>query len=238
MNESTTDIPIVPPPEGRHVPTEALRDGARRMPAPAVGAEVAAWTGAICKGMVCDVCPSRGNPGGAGGPPGPAAGVEPPPRLTTPSRTRRSCRGRRPARSSPASAGRPGNTSRRPRACAGRGSASRWSIGINHSPNYCSRRSLAPPRVLYFPQLHAFGSRKCRLGHGLVTINDGTIVRSAPIATFQCDNHLPQHVGKLGLRVSRPRTLCRDINRGSVRLAPENSNGIDNRLTGAEDVTR
>ena len=36
MNESTTDIPIVPPPEGRHVLTEALRDGARRMPAPAV----------------------------------------------------------------------------------------------------------------------------------------------------------------------------------------------------------
>ena len=28
MNESTTDIPIVPPPEGRHVLTEALRDGA------------------------------------------------------------------------------------------------------------------------------------------------------------------------------------------------------------------
>ena len=49
--------------------------------------------------------------------PGPAAGVEPPPRLTTPSRTRGSSRGRRPACSSPASAGRPGDTSHRPRAC-------------------------------------------------------------------------------------------------------------------------
>ena len=76
MNESTTDIPIVPPPEGRHVLTEALRDGARRMPAQAVDAEVAAWTGAICKGMVCDVCTSRGNPGDAGGPPGSAACAE------------------------------------------------------------------------------------------------------------------------------------------------------------------
>ena len=76
MNESTTDIPIVPPPEGRHVLTEALRDGARRMPAQAVEAEVAAWTGAICKGMVCDVYTSRGNPGGGGGPPGPAACAE------------------------------------------------------------------------------------------------------------------------------------------------------------------
>ena len=54
MNESTTDIPIVPPPEGRDVSTEALRDGARRVPAPAVGAEVAAWTGAICKGIASD----------------------------------------------------------------------------------------------------------------------------------------------------------------------------------------
>ena len=49
-----------------------------------------------------------------------------PPRLTTPSRTRGSCRGRRPAPWSAASVDRPGNTSRGPGACGCRGSASRW----------------------------------------------------------------------------------------------------------------
>jgi hypothetical protein len=42
MNESTTDIPIVPLPESRDVLTVAFRDGARRRPAQAVEAEVAA----------------------------------------------------------------------------------------------------------------------------------------------------------------------------------------------------
>src|ERR1700749_4018748 len=43
MNESTTDIRIVPLPVGQDVLTEVLRDGARRMLAQAVEAEVAAW---------------------------------------------------------------------------------------------------------------------------------------------------------------------------------------------------
>src|SRR4051795_7137577 len=60
-------MPIVPLPEGRDVSTEALRDGARRMPAQAVGAEATARTGAICEGMA-----------GFGG----VRGA--PPRLTTP----------------------------------------------------------------------------------------------------------------------------------------------------------
>ena len=43
MSESTTDIRIVPLPTGQDVLTEVLRDGARRMLAQAVEAEVAAW---------------------------------------------------------------------------------------------------------------------------------------------------------------------------------------------------
>ncbi len=43
MNESTTGIAIVPLPTGQDVLTEVLRDGARRMRAQAVEAEVAAW---------------------------------------------------------------------------------------------------------------------------------------------------------------------------------------------------
>jgi putative transposase len=43
MSESTTDIRIVPLPESQDVLTEILRDGARRMLAQAVEAEVAAW---------------------------------------------------------------------------------------------------------------------------------------------------------------------------------------------------
>jgi putative transposase len=43
MNESTTDIRIVPLPAGQDVLTEVLRDGARRLLAQAVEAEVAAW---------------------------------------------------------------------------------------------------------------------------------------------------------------------------------------------------
>jgi hypothetical protein len=43
MSESTTDIRIVPLPSGQDVLTEVLRDGARRMLAQAVEAEVAAW---------------------------------------------------------------------------------------------------------------------------------------------------------------------------------------------------
>src|SRR6516225_9959119 len=43
MNESTTDIRIVPLPSGQDVLTEVIRDGARRMLAQAVEAEVAAW---------------------------------------------------------------------------------------------------------------------------------------------------------------------------------------------------
>jgi transposase-like protein len=43
MNESTTDIRIVPLPGGRDVLTEILRDGARRLLAEAIEAEVAAW---------------------------------------------------------------------------------------------------------------------------------------------------------------------------------------------------
>jgi putative transposase len=43
MSESTTDIRIVPLPQGQDVLTEILRDGARRMRAEAVEAEVAAW---------------------------------------------------------------------------------------------------------------------------------------------------------------------------------------------------
>ena len=43
MSESTTDIRIVPLPTGQDVLTEVLRDGARRMLAQAVEAEVTAW---------------------------------------------------------------------------------------------------------------------------------------------------------------------------------------------------
>jgi putative transposase len=43
MNESTTDIRIVPLPTGQDVLTEVLRAGARRLLAQAVDAEVAAW---------------------------------------------------------------------------------------------------------------------------------------------------------------------------------------------------
>src|SRR3954470_4869580 len=43
MQQSTTDIRIVPLPEGQDVLTEILRDGACRMLAQAVEAEVAAW---------------------------------------------------------------------------------------------------------------------------------------------------------------------------------------------------
>jgi len=43
MSESTTDIRIVPLPTGQDVLTDLLRDGARRMLAQAVDAEVAAW---------------------------------------------------------------------------------------------------------------------------------------------------------------------------------------------------
>src|SRR5512144_1071076 len=43
MSESTTDIRIVPLPTGQDVITESLRDGARRMLAEAIEAEVATW---------------------------------------------------------------------------------------------------------------------------------------------------------------------------------------------------
>src|SRR3954452_3392460 len=43
MSESTTDIRIVPLPDGRDVLTEILRYGARRLLAQAIEAEVAAW---------------------------------------------------------------------------------------------------------------------------------------------------------------------------------------------------
>jgi transposase-like protein len=43
MSESTTDTRIVPLPTGRDVITEILRDGARRLLAEAIEAEVAAW---------------------------------------------------------------------------------------------------------------------------------------------------------------------------------------------------
>jgi transposase-like protein len=43
MTESTTDIRIVPPPTGQDVLTDLLRDGARRLLAEAIEAEVAAW---------------------------------------------------------------------------------------------------------------------------------------------------------------------------------------------------
>jgi putative transposase len=43
MSESTTETPIVPLPTGRDVITEILRDGARRLLAEAIDAEVAAW---------------------------------------------------------------------------------------------------------------------------------------------------------------------------------------------------
>src|SRR4051795_428298 len=43
MNQSTTEIRIVPLPKGQDVLTDLLRDGARRMLAQAVEAEVAAW---------------------------------------------------------------------------------------------------------------------------------------------------------------------------------------------------
>src|SRR3954463_14317306 len=43
MQQSTTEIRIVPLPKGQDVLTDLLRDGARRMLAQAVEAEVAAW---------------------------------------------------------------------------------------------------------------------------------------------------------------------------------------------------
>jgi hypothetical protein len=43
MSESTTDIRIVPLPTGQDVLTEILREGARRMLAQAIEAEVATW---------------------------------------------------------------------------------------------------------------------------------------------------------------------------------------------------
>jgi putative transposase len=43
MSESTTDIRIVPPPTGQDVLTDLLRDGARRLLAEAIEAEVGAW---------------------------------------------------------------------------------------------------------------------------------------------------------------------------------------------------
>jgi putative transposase len=43
LSESTTDIRIVPLPKGQDILTEILRDGARRLLAEAVEAEVAAW---------------------------------------------------------------------------------------------------------------------------------------------------------------------------------------------------
>jgi putative transposase len=43
MSQSTTEIRIVPPATGQDVPTDLLRDGARRLLAQAVEAEVAAW---------------------------------------------------------------------------------------------------------------------------------------------------------------------------------------------------
>ena len=43
MSESTTGIDIVPLPTAQDVLTEVLRDGARRMLAQAIEAEVAAW---------------------------------------------------------------------------------------------------------------------------------------------------------------------------------------------------
>jgi putative transposase len=43
MSESTTDIRIVPLPDGQDVLTDLLRDGARRLLAEAIEAEVAAW---------------------------------------------------------------------------------------------------------------------------------------------------------------------------------------------------
>ncbi len=43
MSESTTDLRIVPLPKGQDVLTEILRDGARRMLAEAIEAEVAIW---------------------------------------------------------------------------------------------------------------------------------------------------------------------------------------------------
>src|SRR5512143_1143749 len=43
MSESTIDTRIVPPPQGQDVLTGLLRDGARRLLAEAIEAEVAAW---------------------------------------------------------------------------------------------------------------------------------------------------------------------------------------------------
>jgi putative transposase len=43
MTESTTDTRILPPPRGQDVLTDLLRDGARRLLAQAIEAEVAAW---------------------------------------------------------------------------------------------------------------------------------------------------------------------------------------------------
>src|SRR5512144_2003906 len=43
MSESTTDIRIVPLPQGQDVLTDILRGGARRLLAEAIRAEVAAW---------------------------------------------------------------------------------------------------------------------------------------------------------------------------------------------------
>src|SRR5690349_925050 len=43
VNEPTTDLRIVSPPKGRDALTDLLRDGARRLLAEAIEAEVAAW---------------------------------------------------------------------------------------------------------------------------------------------------------------------------------------------------
>src|SRR5215204_3829064 len=43
MTESTTDTRIVPLPTGQDILTDLLRDGARRLLAEAIEAEVAAW---------------------------------------------------------------------------------------------------------------------------------------------------------------------------------------------------
>ena len=45
MSESTTDLRIVPLPNGQDMLSEVLREGARRLLAQAVEAEVATWIG-------------------------------------------------------------------------------------------------------------------------------------------------------------------------------------------------
>ena len=53
MSQSTTEIRIVPLPTGQDVLTDLLRDGARRMLAQAVEAEVAAYVEAHAHLRVC-----------------------------------------------------------------------------------------------------------------------------------------------------------------------------------------